>query len=576
MGAPSTSASNAIIYCTYAVFLVIGCYIAWRLRHQSKTEWLSSNRTQKGQTTKHRADVYVAIPLALNFIAAGDPTTLRSAAAASALSRSARSTRDCSKQSGRLPFMGSSLGSGILTTYPQIATIAGVQGLVVYALSSALPLLIFGVLGPIIRRKCPEGFVLTEWCRQRYGFIGGLFLSICTLITMFLYMVAELSAVQQIVNVLTGLDGLPVVIVQCAVTTIYTGLAGFKVSFITDNIQGGMVLGLIIMAVIAVGVETKVEHRLIEESGYLNASLLGWQLIYILPVAILTNDFFLSGFWLRTFAAKTDKDLRIGVSIASFVVCCILVLVGVGGLLAAWSGAWKLNDAENGYLAFFFLLNELPAWVVGVVLVMVIALSTAAFDSFQSAIISTASNDIFRNKLNIWVIRGLVVALIVPTVVVALKSPDILQIFLISDLVSAAVVPCLVFGLSERFYWYRGFDFVIGGLGGIFTVFLFGLVYYDGNVDLASKLLILENGLYAGDWSAFGAFVAAPVGGVLWAFGAAGVRIGFLYVMSRVKGHRFSALDRPIPQPRTESVDEQETERVIEQSDYFYKSGKFF
>ena len=35
-------------------------------------------------------------------------------------------------------------------------------------------------------------------------------------------MVAELSALQQIVNALTGLDGLPVVIVECVVTTIYT------------------------------------------------------------------------------------------------------------------------------------------------------------------------------------------------------------------------------------------------------------------------------------------------------------------------------------------------------------------
>jgi Na+/proline symporter len=43
-----------------------------------------------------------------------------------------------------------------------------------------------------------------------------------SLITIFLYMVAELSALQQIVNALTGLNGLPVVIVQCAITTIYT------------------------------------------------------------------------------------------------------------------------------------------------------------------------------------------------------------------------------------------------------------------------------------------------------------------------------------------------------------------
>jgi len=72
------------------------------------------------------------------------------------------------------------LGSGILFTYPEIATICGVQGLIVYALSSALPLLIFGYLGPIIRRRCPEGFVLTEWTRQRYGAVTGLFLSLCT------------------------------------------------------------------------------------------------------------------------------------------------------------------------------------------------------------------------------------------------------------------------------------------------------------------------------------------------------------------------------------------------------------
>lgn len=42
------------------------------------------------------------------------------------------------------------------------------------------------------------------------------------LITLFLYMVAELSALQQIINALTGLNGLPAVIVECAVTTTYT------------------------------------------------------------------------------------------------------------------------------------------------------------------------------------------------------------------------------------------------------------------------------------------------------------------------------------------------------------------
>jgi len=114
------------------------------------------------------------------------------------------------------------LGSGILFAYPQLGTLAGVQGVVVYALASGLPLLAFATLGPIIRRKCPQGFVLTEWTRQRYGTITALYLSFMTLVTLFLYMVSELSAIGQVVNLLTGLDGLPVLIVECLVTTIYT------------------------------------------------------------------------------------------------------------------------------------------------------------------------------------------------------------------------------------------------------------------------------------------------------------------------------------------------------------------
>ena len=86
---------------------------------------------------------------------------------------------------------------------------------------------------------------------------------------------------------------------------------------------------------------------------------------------------------------------------------------------------------------------------------------------------------------------------------------------------------------------------MVGGLGGILTIFLFGLVYYDGDVSKAGDLLILKEGLYAADWSAFGAFVAAPVGGLLFAGAAFALRIGVLWVKSRMSGTRFDAFDRP-------------------------------
>lgn len=327
-----------------------------------------------------------------------------------------------------------------------------------------------------------------------------------------------------------------------------------------------MVVGLIILGVITVGVETHVDKALVHSSGLLDSSLLGWQLIYILPVAILTNDFFISGFWMRTFASKTDKDLYIGVGIATVAVTIILTLVGAGGLLAAWTGAWPGDPAQDGSISFFLLLGQLPAWVVGIVLVMVVSLSTAAFDSLQSAMVSTGSNDLFRNTLNFWWIRLAVVLVIFPVVVVALKSPDILQIYLISDLVSASSIPVLVVGLSDRFYYWRGFEVVVGGLGGLLTVFIFGTIYF-GNAQDGAYLMLLENGLYANDWSAFGkssasaisrpcasdsrtgAFVAAPVGGLLWALGAFALRVGYHWVMAKAKGHRFDAFDRPPPAP---------------------------
>lgn len=68
MGQPSFAASNAIIYLTYGVFLYVktpvqrqpltqyansssfmGTGIAWKLRNQAKTDFLSSNGTQTGQ-----------------------------------------------------------------------------------------------------------------------------------------------------------------------------------------------------------------------------------------------------------------------------------------------------------------------------------------------------------------------------------------------------------------------------------------------------------------------------------------------------------------------------------------------
>lgn len=323
---------------------------------------------------------------------------------------------------------------------------------------------------------------------------------------MFLYMVAELSSLQQIINTLTGLPGLPVVIVEVVVTTIYTALGGFRVSFITDNIQGTLIAALVIICACAVGTTVHIDTSMIDPSGLTKPTKLGYQLIWILLSGILFSDMFLSGFWMRAFASKTDKDLWIGCSLASVAVFVILSLIGSCGFIAAWAGVW--NPDLYGGLAFFLLLETLPSWVVGFVVVMVMALSCAVFDSLQSAMVSTASNDFFRNKLPMPYVRGMVVLVIIPTIVLALRLPSILTIFLIANIFACATMPPILCGLSRHLYFLNGFDCMAGALGGMLSVWIFGYAYY-GDAYEAAKLYILENGLYANDWSVFGMYLRA-------------------------------------------------------------------
>jgi hypothetical protein len=266
-------------------------------------------------------------------------------------------------------------------------------------------------------------------------------------------------------------------------------------------------------------------------------------ILTVLPVAIVFNNYFLSGFWQRAFSSKTDRDLYLGCFGATIFIFVILTLVGFTGLLATWAGVLDPEDPLAASSSFFLLIALLPTWVVGFCIVFAIAMSCAAYDTLQVALVATVSNDVFRNKINIWWVRVILIVNI-PAVVVATKNLDILVLFLIADLVSAAVLPPILLGLVPALYFLNGFDVVVGGLGGFFTVFLFGLVYYDGNASAAGGLLILKDGLYADDWSAFGAFVAAPIGSMLWTSGAFIARLVYSKFYARITGRPSTVFKR--------------------------------
>lgn len=427
-----------------------------------------------------------------------------------------------------------------------MAAYLGIHGLFVYALAGAFPLFLFALFGPVIRKHVPDGFVITEWVRYRYGVSASLVFSACTILTLYLFSVAELSSVQAAITTMTGLDGLPALLVESLFTATYTSFGGFFVSFFTDNIQAPMFIILLIIAMISIGTTVHIDHSLVGPSGLLKANPVGWKLIYILVVAITTNDCFLAGFWMRTFSARSDKDLLIGCSIAAIGAFVICSAVGVTGLMAIWSGILDPNSEtfyEDSSYAFYYVLLELPKWIHGFVLVFVVCLSTCTFDNLVSALASTISNDWFRNRVRVIYVRFIVFAMMAPIIVVALRAPNVLNIFLICDILSASIVPTVFLGLSRWFWWLSGLEVITSLIGGILTVFIFGTIYY-GSASAGGGLILLENGLYVDDWAAFGTFVAAPVGSLIGAFVGLVIRGITLWITTGRVGAVFDR-DRP-------------------------------
>lgn len=461
------------------------------------------------------------------------------------------------------------MSGSLLQSYPQLALIpnAGVLGLAAYAFSTIAPVWAFAFFGPFIRRLCPDGFTLSEFIRRRYGWPIGVLSAMVFIGFMFCFMMVELNTYGSVIEEITGLSYNRVVgpLIIAITTTIYTAYGGFKASLYTDNVNAVIVIIFVILGAVAIAVKLPVTHERIESSGLLQAHSLGGQLWYILTISIIFSQMFNQGFWQRAFASRNNATLYLSVALATIPLFAIVFLVGMAGPLAQWGGVQDpidqatgttANDpTDDGSFALFHILESMPNWIQGVVLVLAGVLSSSAYDTFQSAQISVIENDLFLGRLNIWYCRVLLFVLNVPCVVLAIENIDILQVFVIADLIGLAVIPCIFIGLPRRMHFYNAFDVVAGGCGGFLTIWIFGTIFYR-DAKQGATLFSLPNGLYVEDYSVLGAFFAAPLGCIGFALASCGLRLLVLKLYSLATGKPFTALDAPEWDPTSYALPE--------------------
>jgi|TARA_B100000446_G_scaffold188195_1_gene221051 SSS family solute:Na+ symporter len=357
-----------------------------------------------------------------------------------------------------LSFLASSMGAWILFAPPEIGAFVGPVALAGYAIGSSLPFIVLGLYGPAIRRHLPEGRSIGEFAEACYGAGVRRWVSFVSVAYMAIFLAAELTAIGAIAALLSDVPPSLVVLGVAVVTLVYTTLGGLRASLATDRWQAWLLLALLVL----VGgvawwwlppMPAEAVMPSIPTSSALSVAL-------TLVIAVTAANLFHQGYWQRVWAAEDDRALARGALLGGASSLLVVMAIGGLGMLAAMH-ALPLGEPP---IPFFALLSAAPAWLGLPALVLAVTLVASSVDTLQNAIASMAVASSGRRGLSVRAARLVTVALMAPVVWVALQGFSVLRLFLIADLLCAAILLPVLLGLWRRMSPLAA---VAGGVAGL-------------------------------------------------------------------------------------------------------------
>lgn len=365
-----------------------------------------------------------------------------------------------------LSFLASGLGAWILFAPPEIGALLGLEAVVGYAVAAAGPFVLLAVVGPRLRRAMPSGHGLTEFLRLRFGAAAGTTVALLMLLYMGVFVAAELVAVGGLVALLGGVPNWITVLAVVAATLAYTAHGGLPASLRTDRWQGWLVLGLIAVAGVAAFGDVDQPVASMRDLGLLGADRAGIESAITLIIAVTAANMFHQGYWQRVWSARDDDSLRRGALLGAAITVPVVLVTGLFGMLAAGAGV-----VEVPALSVFALAGSLPTPVVAAVLVLGIALVASSVDTLENGLVALVVAE--RPGLELRHARWATVAIMVPATIVGLTADSVLQLFLIADLLCAALVVPALLGLWRR---ASTTGIVLGAVGGVLGALVAGLL----------------------------------------------------------------------------------------------------
>lgn len=366
-----------------------------------------------------------------------------------------------------LSFLASGMGAWILFAPPEIGAFVGPLALAGYAVGSALPFIVLGLYGPKIRRALPEGRSIAEFADACYGKGVRRWVTLVSVGYMACFLAAELTAIGAITGLLSDVPPALVIIGVALTTLIYTAVGGLRASLATDRWQAWLLLALLV----AVGsvalwrLPAMPSEATLPSVPVTNALSVALTLV----IAVTAANLFHQGYWQRVWAAQDDQSLGRGAWLGGGMTVVVVMIIGSLGTLAAMSGV-ALGEPP---MPFFALLSDAPAWLSLPALVLAVTLVASSVDTLQNGIASLVVARSEQSGVSLVAARWITIVLMVPVVIIALQGLSVLRLFLIADLLCAAIVVPVLLGLWQRMTPLAA---VGGGIAGLIGAVLPGWV----------------------------------------------------------------------------------------------------
>ena len=454
-----TTLGIATLVVACAVFLVLGLAYAWRRRRQSVEDYTVSRNHA--------------------------PTNV-----------------------GIATLVASMFGTWVLMSPGESGANFGIISLVGYALGMAGIPVMFMFVGPRIRQLMPNGHSITEYVKHRFGLVPFVAIAVAIIFVIGIFITAEMVAITNAVSVLTGSPKWATAVAVGLVVMAYTAYGGLRVSIYTDRIQFWILIPvlLLLLIVAAVFVGNAGAWKAASEAGALSVSNSGsYFFAIVLIIGIVASNAFHPGMWQRVYTVESQQALNRSLWGAAALAIPITFLMGMAGIAAVGNQSVAPFGYPEVAVALFALASDVfPLWMHFLLLICALMLAMSTLDTMMNGLASNIAADMAGMSIGrgtlMWVARIATIVLAVPAIIVATKANSVLYVFLVADLIGAAIaVPMLIGLYSSRM---PGWGVLVAGGVGI----VIGALYYP-KPDLLSPWA-----LTAPDWAN---------SQMLWAFASA-------------------------------------------------------